>query len=353
MRPIPTAFLLLTAIGSTVPAAQAANVELYGRLEVAVDSVRYLATPTAAAKSAVALSTETSYWGMTGSEDLGAGAKAYFKLENGFNLDTGTAANATVLFNRESYVGLQNNLGSLQLGSQYGPAFWITAKVDPFQRSTNGTIFNLMQQNGGNKQRGYRLVQNNAIQYISPVVNGLKVRALVGLSEQTSEPKDVGAYKAANVEYSKGPIYVGLSLEDEKTASVPAGSALTKRTYTLGSTYDFGVVKLHGYLLRNTVENGKDADAYMAGVSYPIGAGTIRTSYSSYKTKDTVGAKASVISLGYTYALSKRTTLYTAYGRLNNGSTANFAIWPSTKTFGAPANGQDINSVEVGIRHFF
>jgi predicted porin len=76
-------------------------------------------------------------------------------------------------------------------------------------------------------------------------------------------------------------------------------------------------------------------------------------SYSSYKVSDTPGARANVVALGYTYALSKRTTLYTAYGRMNNDSASNFALWPSSKTYGLPGLGEDVRSVELGIRHFF
>jgi predicted porin len=210
-----------------------------------------------------------------------------------------------------------------------------------------------MQQNGGNKQRGYRLVQDNAVQYISPRLGGVTFRAIAGLSERTAAPRDLGAFRGVHLEYAGGPFYVGLSAENEKVAGATPTSSIAKQTYTLGATYDFRVIKVHGYLLRNTMDNAPDANAYMLGLSYPLGVGAIRTSYSSYKLSDTAGARTSVAAIGYTHPLSKRTTLYTAYGRMNNGAAANFAIWPSSKTYGLPALGEDIGSLELGIRHFF
>lgn len=356
MKPIIPAFAMACAMVPTLVLAQADSppVQLYGRLEVAIDSTRYAGTPTRPSSSAFALSTETSYWGLTGQEALGQGTRAYFKLESGFNVDTGTQGSTTSLFNREAFVGLgSDTYGNIQLGSQFGPAFYITTRTDPFQRSTNGAIFNLMQQNGGNKQRGYRLVQDNAIQYISPKLGGVTFRAIAGLSERNAAPRDLGAFRGVQLEYSGGPFYVGLSAEDEKAAGASPTSSIAKQTYTLGATYDFHFIKVHGYLLRNTMDNAPDANAWMLGLSYPLGAGAIRTSYSRYKISDTAGARASVASIGYAYPLSKRTTLYTAYGRMTNDSASNFALWPSSKTYGLPALGEDISSLELGIRHFF
>jgi predicted porin len=355
MKPFVPALGLLAALTPMLAHAdQDTAVKLYGRIDVAVEATRFSGTPTKQPTSPVALSTDTSYWGLTGSEALGGGTRAYFKLESGFNVDTGTAASPTSLFNREAYVALgSDRYGSIQVGNQFTPAFFITTKADPFQRSSNGAIMNLMQQGAGNKQRGYRLGQGNSVQYLSPSFGGVSARAMVGLSERTSAPDDLGAFRAASVEYAAGPVFAGLSVEEEKVAGTAPNSSIAKKTYTLGATYDFGVTKVYGYLLRNTLENARDANAYMVGLSYPIGAGTIRSSYTAYKLSDTPGAKANVIALGYTYVLSKRTTLYTSYAHLGNGAASNFALWPGSKTYGLPSLDENVRSLEFGIRHFF
>lgn len=341
-----------TATAQTAPRD---GITLYGRLDVVVDAVRFKDTGTTRGTNARYLSTDTSFWGVRGSEDLGGGWRAQFKLENGFSVDTGALGSTTAFWNREALVGIGNNrYGTVLLGSQYSPAFYITAKVDPFQRSGNGTLFNLMQANAGNAQRGYRLLQDNSVQYISPAFGGFTGRVQYGLSERSVEPRDLGEFKSFGLEFAQGPFYAGLSYEDEGVATTPAGGERSKKTVTLGATYDFKIVKLHGYLLRNRLEAAPgDLDGYLVGLTYPIGSGAIRTSYAVAEIDDVAGSKATVAAIAYTHELSKRTTLYTGFARLNNGFNANFGLWPSSKTYGTAARGQDINSFQVGIRHFF
>lgn len=60
-----------------------------------------------------------SRWGLRGSEDLGAGLKAVFVLENGFTVTNGAMAQGGDLFGRQAYVGLSSGLGKVTLGRQY------------------------------------------------------------------------------------------------------------------------------------------------------------------------------------------------------------------------------------------
>src|SRR5690242_19768950 len=44
--------------------------------------------------------------GFKGREELGGGMAVIFNLENGYNIDTGTAGQGALLFGRQAYVGL-------------------------------------------------------------------------------------------------------------------------------------------------------------------------------------------------------------------------------------------------------
>jgi GBP family porin len=46
-------------------------------------------------------------WGLKGSEDLGGGMHAIFKLESGFNVNNGAFTQPNEIFGRQSYVGVQ------------------------------------------------------------------------------------------------------------------------------------------------------------------------------------------------------------------------------------------------------
>ncbi len=57
-------------------------------------------------------------WGVKGTEDLGGGLKAVFKLESGFHLGNGQISNGGSLFGRQAYVGIQSDWGTLTFGNQ-------------------------------------------------------------------------------------------------------------------------------------------------------------------------------------------------------------------------------------------
>lgn len=337
--------------------APGASVTLYGKLDLAMESVRFSGVPAKPAQTVRYLSNDVSYWGLLGSEDLGGGARAYFKLESGLSLDTGINSGGAKLFDREAYIGYGGGWGSIQVGSQFSPALFMQVKSDAYARHANGGGFTLTQQTPGNV-RGFAgaATLENAIQYLSPRGNDFSFRFLHALSEKTVAPKDVGQYDAASLEYASGPWFAGLAYEDQTLAGLSAGTARSNRTVSAGLTYDFKVVKLFSYLMRNKLEGAKDVNAYQAGFTYPFGVHTVRGTYTTRRLEDTAGGRASTFALGYYHYLSVRTTLYTSYARLNNGSATALGLWPSMKNYlplGMPAGGQDINSVEIGIRHTF
>src|SRR6218665_3114255 len=97
----------------------------------------------------------------SGKEDMGGGNAVLFKLENGFNAGTGTNASATTFFDKQSFVGLQGDWGTLRAGRVYTPAFATLALVaDP-----SGT-FSVLTSTGLMESHGVRL--NNGIIYNSP-----------------------------------------------------------------------------------------------------------------------------------------------------------------------------------------
>src|SRR5574337_691563 len=91
--------------------AQTANVTLYGRLNVDFEFVN--------GKQADGsnpwvnrLSSNSSRFGMRGTESLGGGLNAIFQVESDLKPDTGGSVTA----NRETFVGLQGSWGKFQMG---------------------------------------------------------------------------------------------------------------------------------------------------------------------------------------------------------------------------------------------
>ena len=74
-----------------------------------------------------------SRWGLRGSEDLGGGLKAVFRLEGGFNIDDGNLGQGGRLFGREATVGLSSaTLGTVTLGRNPTPYYLSTVVLDAF-----------------------------------------------------------------------------------------------------------------------------------------------------------------------------------------------------------------------------
>ena len=115
--------LMASAIASLAcaSAVQAqSSVTIYGVLDASLQTAHTgTGTTTRLDSSAVA----PSRIGFQGTEDLGGGLAAVFRLENGFNLDTGGIAGNGALFNRESWVGLRGSLGQIQAGVNYSALF--------------------------------------------------------------------------------------------------------------------------------------------------------------------------------------------------------------------------------------
>ncbi|MGF6573965.1 putative porin [Paraburkholderia sp. GAS333] len=110
---------------ATQSAFAQSSVTLYGLVDT---SVRYLTNANANNDAQVAMGegVETpSRFGLKGSEDLGGGTSAIFKLENQFQLWSGKLDNSNnQLFQRNAYVGLSNQqYGTLTLGRQQTPFF--------------------------------------------------------------------------------------------------------------------------------------------------------------------------------------------------------------------------------------
>src|SRR5471030_617877 len=94
--------LAVTAASAAPSAFAQSSITLYGIIDAAV---QYANTGGHTVVRQDSSSVAPSRWGLTGTEDLGGGYKAIFKLEDGFNVNTGAIAGNGALFNREAWVG--------------------------------------------------------------------------------------------------------------------------------------------------------------------------------------------------------------------------------------------------------
>ena len=360
----PAASIAQTTLGAT-------NITFYGKIDLAFDTTRFSSTSTLPGHMTHYISNDISYWGVRGDEDLGGNTHLYFDLQSGFSADTGSS-DRSGLFSRGSFIGYRASWGAIQIGNQFTPAAYLEYYSDPFTRHAAGNGVTLMQASPASPSpvvgRGTfgATATPNSILYISPMIHGVTGKAFYSFSETTTGSTKVGRYAAESLEFVDGPLYLGVAYEDwvvaATTLAPSADGQLTQRTLSLAVTYDFSVVKFFAYGMKNTLTGQPHVNGYMIGFNVPINKLRINTIYSSRETNNSVGGRSTFYAVGLDYNLSKRTTLYSAIAHMNNetsnnpGAPNNYGLWPSLKTYapaGMPANGQDLSTLEFGIRHIF
>ena len=118
-------------------------------------------------------------WGMIGKEDLGGGLRAVFMLENGFDANSGAAAQGGALFGRHAYVGLSSDrFGTLVAGNDYDFIYdYVTFYTNTAQF---GGVYSFHLGSDIDRLAGEQV--HNAIRYETPNVGGFSAGAEYGFS---------------------------------------------------------------------------------------------------------------------------------------------------------------------------
>lgn len=247
-----------------------------------------------------------SRWGLKGSEDLGGGLKANFKLEQGFKLDTG-AATPGQAFSRESYVGFSGGFGEVKLGK-------VWTAFDDVSGASNAVFDSaLAPMNNVFVSTDYSANPGNTIYYATPEMGGFGAAVSYSFGEDKTATTSASSVTSLNASYGAGPIAAQLGYQVEKAD----GSADAKFA-RLGASYDFGVATAkatYGKVKNVGGVSGFDATEYQLGVDFPVSEAL--TVSASYAKSDDSNAGFEQSRKGYgiaaAYTLSKRTFLYGGY----------------------------------------
>lgn len=295
--------------------------------------------------------------GFKGTEDLGGNMKALFVLETGVAADTGGSNQNNTAFSRQNFVGLQGDFGTVTLGRQYTPYFLTLNGADPFASGMAGAAINLMASTG--------IRMSNTLKYATPNFAGFNGEVAYGFGEAIGS-SDTNRQFGASIGYAMNPVSVRLAYNIKRN---PADTASSKNLL-LGASWDFQVAKAFVAIAENegpdsspypwsivtpavtnpyglvSTSSAKSRD-YLVGATVPFGSHTFIASY--IRKDDRTGANndANQIALGYTYALSKRTNLYAAWGRIDNKNLASYTVGNNSE----PGSGD--RAINLGVRHIF
>ncbi|WP_250467744.1 porin [Caballeronia sp. GAFFF2] len=163
-----------------------------------------------------------SRWGVRGSEDLGGGLKAIFKLENGFNAFTGTLGQGGREFGRQAYVGLSSDkLGTLTLGRQYDAMLDMWS---PFA-AAGWSIGDLSAHPFDNDNADWDYRTNNSVKYVSPSYRGLQAEAMYGFSNEAGGFENNRSY-SAGLTYTMGGLSAAVAYVRTDNPGTTTGGAV-------------------------------------------------------------------------------------------------------------------------------
>jgi len=336
----------LAALAATGAFAQS-TVTLYGKIDAHIQSATQTTGGTDTAAGNVGLQVNSaglsgSRFGFKGTEDLGGGMSAMFQLENGFNVDAGSAAQGGLLFGRQAYVGLAGGFGSLTLGRQYSPLDTVWGTYDAQGYTTNSAM-NYAWNKGLHAEPG-RI--NNSILYSAPAMGGFGAQLMYAPGEDKNPVtgQNASAYAGALVGYAAGPVGVHVGYESIG-ATAAAGVSTSVNDLVIAASYDLGVAKLTAGYQRASAPAG-DENGWMIGAVIPAGAVTVSLGYARENNKVTglaVDGQSSAFGGQVVYPLSKRTNVYADFMR------------GTTKAAAAAAGAAEtVNTlIGAGVRHDF
>lgn len=327
----------------------------------------------------------SSYFGLKGSENLGNGMSAVFQFEQQFALDNqnnssaGTTAN--VLGNRDTYVGLAGGFGTAVMGYVSTPHRALGASFDVMPGATGVAGFNNLigkinvgasiAANGQTTTNTFAAANNintifrsQAVAYFTPNFNGFSgVLAYVPneakaqyANNNSNAAGSFGTNTSAwnlGLNYANGPLKAGYSFLTQKDPfaggaasgglAVNTGGKLKSHLFAAGYTFN-GATTVNFVWNTNQIDVNGTAATSMSGaknrvlglaVKHVMGAHEIGAMYQRANdgtvaingTNAAVTATdrgASAFGLRYGYNFSKRTQLYGVYSKITNKANGNY-----------------------------
>lgn len=315
-----------------------------------------------------------SRFGLKGTEDLGGGLKAAFTLENGFNINNGTGfGDTSALFYRQAWVGLTHEqYGTLTLGRQYQPTFWVLYPGDPFSANE---LLSPLAASGNVVDRNTIAVQtsggrsSNSVVYKSPKLNGLQLMAMYAFQSSVSQPvpQTNGNILDVAATWSGYGFYAGFAYQyqhpgTKNLASLPSVlNTVGTEHFNSALAYQIGIVNLqfiYGYHRPKHDDSSPLAATLSAVHPYSLlqaGATIQATPADSIEIVALQRAVRGVhdniwaAQLGVDHNLSKRTSVYARAGYMKNNGSSTMS-WSGVSVI-APGTKQILGA--LGMTHRF
>lgn len=291
-----------------------------------------------------------SQFGIEGTEDLGDGLKAKFKLESGFSVATGAYNDSNGnQFGRQAWVALDGKFGEVKAGLQFSPFFLAVYDSDPRDASLFGSgavtyIDNVL---------GTGIFNPNAVSYTTPRLAGFEGSVMYALGGEAGNFQ-AGRQYSASLKYDNGSLMVNAAVYDGNsggTGQTPIPTTEEFEGRTLGASYKFGKLTAKASFANYKVAGSFNSNVYGGGLDYlalpdlDFNGGVWVTSDRNHTANHSLMA-----ALGTQYFLSKRTTAYAQVGVVNNHGAMDTGLSVNGALYGVQGT---TTGVDIGIRHTF
>jgi len=361
------------AFGISHAAFAQSSVTLYGVIDTGVELITH-GSPTGgflARMPTISAGEYPSRWGLTGSEDLGGGLSAIFKVENGFTPGTGGLLLGGRLFGRQALVGLKDKRwGRLTFGRQNNMTLLGMAEADVNGPDSMGA--------GSFDNYLANARADNTIEYLGKF-SGLTVGLTYSFGRDTSAVGNCGGEIAgdqmacrqitAMLKYDSarwgtaaiydeqrgGPGATAMTVVPGLTGVAFTRSSDTDRRYQVNGYFLLGDVKVGGGWIHRRVQGDVQSvttDLTYLGMRVPVNFWDFSTQISHIDNHE-FPASGTLINARVAYNLSKRTAVYLLAGYVFNGKHSVYSVSGSSLAPAMPAPGIGQLGAVVGMRHLF
>jgi predicted porin len=328
------------------------GIQLYGIADAGVEYVNKVRIGTTGSETGRVVRLQSgnaasSRFGFRGREDLGGGLTAQFVLENGFSIDDGTMSQGGRLFGRQAFVGLGGRFGEIQAGRETTAVYDFGLVFDPISPARYAApIFDA----------AFVGRADNALKYVG-TFGGLNIRAqysfgfdgLIANGGEVPGAFRVGKEAGAHVDYALGNFVVGAAYDRQNGTSI-ATQENTNERKLIGATVNLKPVKLFAAYQRQTVKTpatSTDTNFYWVGAQYNATSALALSTAAYFRDPEGTANRSTMLTLLASYALSKRTDIYSQAAFMKNQDTATLGMG------GAVTPGSNQTGVTLGVRHRF
>lgn len=276
----------------------------------------------------------SNFFGIQGTEDLGGGRQAMFRLENYFSVNTGAIAGSA--FFTDTQLGIRDrSLGQLTAGRQYD----FGANLVRYIACLECGIY-VVENADLDRAAGDHL--SNTIQYKSPNYAGLTFGAMYGFGQDATGSTNLGRSYSALVQYENGPFsgaVMTTNINGSPVSTTSIGAPLffgvqtsknstvyvdQRRIFGVGASYKFGLLSAMAMYTNTRFTLGSEHSTdqvFRAGVTYLARPDVLFAFMEAYDRLDDSRWYSSYASVSYLF--SKRTRAYVdvAYQKATGAGT--------------------------------